>query len=330
MRPEPKQPSYTSQLLHRLPALGKTMFSQPRRLLVPLLPLVTSLLLPDLISLNSACWLSSGLVLGWCMARYGRLPASRRHRPANDVVAQDISTLQQAFAVLKQQVSATIQTSETAVMAMGERMSRVHLQTQQLRQQLQQVLGRSAVLSDESLLLTERCALAVARLAPPAPALAVGLSGDALGPAAELAAQHLALSANLLDAAGHLSELSKAVEVGMQEVSKDIVDTLGDMQFQDINRQLLEQINNALGSLSTHFSQLYQLIDGQAPPPPILLEELLQLWTKNYVMHSQRVAHAMALGGSADHFASVDLEVQAQGDAPLELASANCQRIELF
>ncbi len=293
-----------------------------------LLPLVTALLLPDLISINSACWLSSGLLLGGCMAWCGHLPESRRHRPTNDVVAQDISTLQQAFAVLKQQVSATIQTSETAVMAMGERLTRVHLQTQQLRLQLQQVVGRSAMLSNDSLLLTERCALAVDRLAAHSPP--AGLRGDALNAAAELAAQHLALRANLLDAASYLREHSKAVEVGMEEVSIDIADTLGDMQFQDINRQLLEQINSALGSLSTHFSQLYQLIDGQAPPPPILLEELLQLWTKNYVMHSQRVAHAVALGGSADHFASVAIEVQAQADPPLELASANCQRVELF
>ena len=38
----------------------------------------------------------------------------------------------------------------------------------------------------------------------------------------------------------------------------------------------------------------YELIDGDAPPPPMLLEELLARWTENYVMHSQRVAHALA------------------------------------
>ena len=32
--------------------------------------------------------------------------------------------------------------------------------------------------------------------------------------------------------------------------------------------------------------QLYKLIDGQAPPPPMMLEELMQVWTSNYVMHS--------------------------------------------
>jgi len=66
------------------------------------------------------------------------------------------------------------------------------------------------------------------------------------------------------------------------------------MQFQDINRQMLEQVNSALGSLSGHFAQLYQLIDGQAPPPPVQLEELVTRWTESYVMQSQWSTHQQA------------------------------------
>jgi hypothetical protein len=54
---------------------------------------------------------------------------------------------------------------------------------------------------------------------------------------------------------------------------------------------MLEQVNSALGSLSGHFAQLYQLIDGQAPPPPVQLEELVTRWTDSYVMQSQWTAH---------------------------------------
>ena len=114
----------------------------------------------------------------------------------------------------------------------------------------------------------------------------------------------------------------------MHEVTADIVETLGDMQFQDFNRQLLEQINHALGSLSAHFAQLYKLIDGQAPPPPMMLEELMQVWTSNYVMHSQRVAHVLGSGGSNEGEVVVPDEQESVGQ--LELSTTNGPRIELF
>ena len=56
----------------------------------------------------------------------------------------------------------------------------------------------------------------------------------------------------------------------------------------------------ATPGLSQHSEQLYQLIDGDAPPPPILLEELLEAWSSSYVMHAQRVAHQKAMGLPVD------------------------------
>jgi len=149
------------------------------------------------------------------------------------------------------------------------------------------------------------------------------------GSAVELGeiARHIqVLGDTLADVVPYLGELSGRMDSGMAEVTEDIINTLGDMQFQDINRQLLEQINAALTSLSDHFAQIYALIDGQAPPPPQLLEELLARWTDNYVMHAQRIAHALGTGQPAP----------AAGDAPadapaaLQLAGQQGRRIELF
>ena len=129
----------------------------------------------------------------------------------------------------------------------------------------------------------------------------------------------------------YLSDLSRHMDMGMEDVTIDIIDTLGDMQFQDINRQLLDQINHALGSLSDHFSQIYALIDGEAPPPPVMLEELMSLWTQNYVMHSQRVAHAQALGHAQAADVGVDEAIrEGDGAEVLTLAPAHGPRIELF
>ncbi|NHK98332.1 methyl-accepting chemotaxis protein [Rubrivivax benzoatilyticus] len=138
----------------------------------------------------------------------------------------------------------------------------------------------------------------------------------------EIACHIQVMSDTLADVVPYLGELSGRMDDGMAVVTGDIVDTLGDMQFQDINRQLLEQINTALGSLSEHFAQVYELIDGTAPPPPVMLEELLTRWTDNYVMHAQRVAHGL---GTAARAAAA-----APPDPPLHLASTHGPRIELF
>ncbi|MEK8046091.1 methyl-accepting chemotaxis protein [Ideonella margarita] len=342
---------------------------------------------------------------------------------ATDVVVQDINTLQQAFGVLKQQVTSTIQTSETAVMSMMDRMNRVHANAMDLQTRVMHAVDRSHSLSADSLSRAGEHGAAVSSLAQhqqvfeterqqsqervravadkvrkltPLAALIADISRQtnllAINASIEAAragqegagfkvvaaevrrlstqtaeaarqisegitaaaqtideqvksaqdmqgasaakqlgeiAEHIqTMSATLADVVPYLSTLSTDMESGMQTVTVDIIDTLGDMQFQDINRQLLEQINTALGSLSDHFSQLYRLIGGDAPPPPVMLEELLALWTQNYVMHSQRVAHSRGLG-------QPDPEVTCVTQGPqstekLTLATANGPRIEMF
>lgn len=375
-------------------------------------------------------WLAPEMVLGLMLGLVagsglqlwlGR--AGARHAPAtNEVIAQDINTSQQAFAVLRQQVSATIQTSETAVFSMMERMTRVHGNTMQLRDRIGEAVGRSQALSEDSLAQAARHSQALEHLADhqrefetlrqgsldrvravaaqvreltplaqlitdisrqtnlisvnasieaarageagagfkvvatevrrlsaqtseAALKISHGIAMAAEGVDAELQrleeglvetsavqmheiAEHMRLLSNTLgEVVPYLAGLSNHMEVSMQQVTADIVETLGDMQFQDINRQLLEQINSALASLSKHFSQLYQLIDGRAPPPPQLLEDLLRRWTSDYVMHSQRVAHAHGTGTETLGLSSQPSEQEPRG---LELATANGPRIELF
>lgn len=349
----------------------------------------------------------------------------RRWRPEKafptDLVSQDISTLQQAFGVLTQQVNATIQTSETAVLAMADRLSRVHLATARMHEQMHEAVAQSERLSAESAARVDQQASTLAELAEheqrfererqtlvtrvrasaeevrklmplttligeiarqtnmlainaaieAARAGAEGagfkvvagevrrLSAETARAAREVSegitaavraiSDEAALlearmgegaSAQLSEVAGHVQDLvgtlsevlpymdrlTHDLDRDVEQVTADILDTLGDMQFQDINRQLLEQINHALGELSTHFAQVYQLIDGQAPPPPVQLEQLLQMWTQNYVMHAQRVAHSVAAGVQRPSAQVIPMPEP----APLELAVANGPRIQLF
>jgi len=173
---------------------------------------------------------------------------------------------------------------------------------------------------------------------------AENMQGSAAATQLEEIAHHVqSMSQTLAEVVPYLGELSTSMDSGMAEVNSDIIETLGDMQFQDINRQLLEHIKDAMASLSEHFSQIYELIDGEAPPPPVMLEELLATWTSNYVMHSQRVAHAKATGLEVPS-PEWDEEAHAEGAAEtggapakpgaepqsLQLATANGPRIELF
>lgn len=381
--------------------------------------------------------LSGGLGLGLHLGIRQRRPEAGEAQGTSRAVAQDILTLRQAFGVLSQQVRATIQTSESAVMSMMERLDRVHREARALRSRVGDAVTHSHRLSEDSLreardqadtleqlashqqradeaqrehhTRVESVAAQVGRLTPLADLIgdiarqtnlisinasieaaraghegagfkvvaaevrrlsvqtaeaareiragilaanqsirhqasdAQTLCGTSGGERLDAVARHVRQShARLGEVVPYLGLLTEDMDAGMTRVTQDIVDTLGDMQFQDINRQLLEQIDDAMASLSDHFSQVYRLLDEAAPPPPVLLEELLARWTDNYVMHSQRLAHARAVSGEQaetglladadDHSGAPEVADAAASNpqAPLALASASGPRIELF
>ena len=429
-------PRFTPELRRvrtALHALTHSSVSQYIALLAGAL-LVVAWTMPDALSLSSALWAILGLAVGAVLPHY-----LHRHRavesagnPVGALLAQDISTSQQAFSVLQQQVGATIQTSETAVFAMMERVNRIHRVSHEMSQRVTQAIEHSARMSEVSQAQAAEHAETMQRLAAhqrnyeslrsqsmervhdvagqvrelmpvaeqitdiarkiqiislnatieAARAGQAGagfkvvadevrrLSGETTAAArqvhdgivhaaasidteferlretlgvqssdqiADIARHVETVGVTLSELVPYLSELSATMQTDVRSVTEDVLETLSQMQFQDINRQLLEQINRALGSLSDHFSQLYLLIDGKAPPPPQLLEELLQRWTNDYVMYAQRVAHSLAtasqsvlsLGSGAGAPADPAMDEPAHAPA-LQMAPSSGPRIELF
>lgn len=158
-------------------------------------------------------------------------------------------------------------------------------------------------------------------------------------------ASHIAqISASLDEVVPYLSQLSQNMHAGIEVITTDIIDAMGHMQFQDVNRQLLEQVESALGSLSEHSAALYALVGGDAPPPPLALEELMERWAAGYVSEAQRIAHnevRRAVGtqqgrkGRIGHTAPNPAQpgashAPAAQTAEVELASPEVPRIELF
>jgi methyl-accepting chemotaxis protein len=333
-----------------------------------------------------------------------------------EAVTNDLARLEQCFAILQKQVTVTIRTSEHAVMAMVDRLNRVHKRSAELHQQIETAVGRSQLLSQSSLneagrngetlatlsrheeafiearkdnqariravvdqvkhltplaaliadisrqtnLLSINASIEAARAGAEGAGFKVvaaevrrlsaqtseaarqitdGIQAVALAIDSELVAasqieadgttgqlgdlaQHIAQISNSLgEVVPYLVNLSSDMNEGMQTMTTDIIDAMGHMQFQDINRQLLEQVESALGSLAEHSAALYALVGGKAPPPPQALEELMQRWVSGYVMQEQRTAHA-EVEQRSPHIGRAAQE--------LELVAPDGPRIELF
>lgn len=356
------------------------------------------------------------LMLGLVCADFRVTPRQGDQETVPDLITNDLARLEQCFAILQKQVTVTIKTSETAVMEMVNRLHRVHQRSALLQQQIKDAVGRSQVLSQNSLTeagrngetletlsahqeafvqarkdnqdriravveqvrhLTPLAAL-IADISRQTNLLSINASIEAARAGAEgagfkvVAAEVRRLSAQTSEAASQIStgiqsvaaaidgelmaasqletdgaanqlgelathicqiseslnevvpymvNLSGNMDEGMEGMTTDIIDAMGHMQFQDINRQLLEQVESALGSLAEHSAALYALVGGKAPPPPQALEELMQRWVAGYVMEEQRTAHAEV------ERRSPELGKTAQ---KLELATAEGPRIEMF
>lgn len=93
--------------------------------------------------------------------------------------------------------------------------------------------------------------------------------------------------------AGQLQAMSEQMNESMNVIREDLVNVLGNMQFQDINRQMLEQVDRSLQGLSTHCESMCgQDPDDAKAPQPHALEQLMHEWLGHYVMDSQRSIHA--------------------------------------
>jgi hypothetical protein len=131
---------------------------------------------------------------------------------------------------------------------------------------------------------------------------------------ADVAATVQRMSQRLGDVLPSLADLHADMKLGMEKVDEDILASLAQMQFQDMNRQMLEQVDTALGSLYEHCVSLYSLDGHKDRLTPEPLRAMLDRWRRDYVMTEQRAAHQLAAGSR--HAA--------------EPASADGPKVELF
>ncbi|MEI6415227.1 MAG: methyl-accepting chemotaxis protein, partial [Pseudomonadota bacterium] len=114
----------------------------------------------------------------------------------------------------------------------------------------------------------------------------------------------------------HEAKALAAVQEGSQVLSRMFMDAVSSVQFQDVTRQQLEHVMQALQRLDDYSLQLSSYLMssgkiGQAPEP--LQNHIDQLYT-GYVMDQQRASHHAAMSGAR----------------PEAAASGSNSKVELF
>ena len=249
--------------------------------------------------LDSA-WRTEVLALGCLLV--GMLTANIRFRRHQDVVPEltgdDLGLLEQCFAILQKQVTVTIRTCEAAVLEMVDRLNRVHRLNAELQARIKNAVQHSQILSQSPLNEAGKNVPALESLASHRENFveARRQNHDRIRNVVDQV-RHLKPQAVLMadisrqtEAVPYLVDLPKSMDDGMREMTCDIINALGNMQFQDGNRQVLEQVETPLGSLSDRRAAMYKLVGGKVPPQKP--EEPMARWTTHDVTHSRRAAHA--------------------------------------
>jgi methyl-accepting chemotaxis protein len=109
-----------------------------------------------------------------------------------------------------------------------------------------------------------------------------------------------ALGQSYQDMASHDAAMLQEVFAAGQKLSSMFIDAMASVQFQDLTRQQIEQVINALDRLDGHadllVDRLKRLDDPTVTLPPLSVH-LKELYD-SYVMDTQRDIHQSAMGGS--------------------------------
>ena len=101
------------------------------------------------------------------------------------------------------------------------------------------------------------------------------------------------------EVSGYLSVIGADSRRAMASIDTDISSALGYMQFQDITRQQIEQVDGALDTLSEHFTTVAAISGGADPSQPWpSLDGRIEVLKQGNVMHSQHTTRDAVTGRS--------------------------------
>ena len=137
-------------------------------------------------------------------------------------------------------------------------------------------------------------------------------------PAEKVSGSNEKLMASFISSSNKLLERDKTtlafLNVTSSTLSSMFMDVLSNIQFQDVTRQQIEQVQNALTRLDTHVVQMLEMMRSRDFSSAASIKEHIDQIYEGYVMARQRDIHTSAIEG----------DTQTDGD------SATSQKIELF
>ncbi|MFA6311493.1 MAG: methyl-accepting chemotaxis protein [Sterolibacterium sp.] len=99
---------------------------------------------------------------------------------------------------------------------------------------------------------------------------------------------------------GYLHQLTASLDVSTAKISSEVMETLGNLQFQDVTRQQMEHVTDGLNRLDAHVGELAsgtrQCLEGDLQVTP--LDAHLESMFDGSVMDSQRQINAKTLGAA--------------------------------
>ena len=100
-------------------------------------------------------------------------------------------------------------------------------------------------------------------------------------------------------AAVHLEEIIQSIDESNRSIVEEVSTVLGEIQFQDVLRQRVEQVSEGMEYLNGFAEDTAHWLEGSAVQPTQRLSEHLEVLSKKYVMQDQRSTHNAVLGKTA-------------------------------
>jgi methyl-accepting chemotaxis protein len=108
-----------------------------------------------------------------------------------------------------------------------------------------------------------------------------------------------AVNAALDEVGGYLTQVVQESHRAMAAIHENILSALGQMQFQDVSRQQIEQVRTALVALAEHARQVAGALEAHNLDWPALETKIEEI-KAGYVMHAQHVTHGQVTGQSVE------------------------------
>jgi chemotaxis regulatin CheY-phosphate phosphatase CheZ len=117
-----------------------------------------------------------------------------------------------------------------------------------------------------------------------------------------------AVISQLMSSVSACAEENDAMIQASQTLNSMLMDILSSIQFQDVTRQQIEHVQNALTRLDNHVAQMVEMMRSKNYSNSASIKDHIEQIYEGYVMEQQRDVHSSATGNTVESEGSVALQ----------------------